>query len=489
MKYPFLSLVILSALLIACSTKNEKQQPLDKLESRQLDSLMIYSHEHGMFNGSVAVVRNDSVLFQESYGLTGQASAQEIDAETIFYIASIAKQFTAMGIMILQERGLLQVDDALGTYLPQLTSIDDQATIRHLLQHTAGISDRTYYQLENPDNQAVLEQLRTLDASGFGAANQRFSYSNTGYVLLALIIEKVSGRSIQAFLQEEIFTPLGMNRTTTSKEEVAKDKNRADGYSVLGKPSSYQSSVIGPAGIYSTINDLLSWNAAINQGKLISAQTLKQIFANGQTENGPISFQLGDDEYGYGFGWMPFQKGKDELVRHDGSTEGFRSLIRKNLSQNVDILMLTNHGGALAMDEITDGIDEILNSQRFHTPNIPLPNRVINQLNQGGIDSVVSMLHATIDPANKPDERVLGRLGYTLQNNGRLEEAIQLYRVNLGLYPESSNALYVLGEAYLSTEKYSQAREIYQQFLTIKPESEYAREKLALINAKPGENP
>ena len=482
MKHIFIKLLFVCTTLTSCITSSKKEN----LQSKQLDTLMTYSHNHGMFNGSIAILKNDTLIYKQSYGFTNKHEPQEINTETLFYLASISKQFTAMGIMMLHEKGLLNYDDKLGKYLPELKSVHEAITIKNLLQHTSGISDRTYYRLQNPSNLDVLKELKKLEDSSVGNPNKQFSYSNTGYVLLALVIEEVSGTSIQDFFQKEIFDPLEMNRTTTSKDRFAKDKNRAFPYNILGLASTYNSSVVGPAGIYSTVDDLIKWNAAINKNKLVTNKTKEQAFANGTIEGKEISFKLGDDDFGYGFGWMPFSKNNSQYVRHDGSTEGYSTLIRKNLSQNSDIIFLTNHGSALAMDGVTNGIDQILDSQTYVQPNIPLPNQIVNILNKEDIHAVVKMLKSTLTQSNKPDERVLGRLGYTMQNNGKIEDAIELYKINLDLYPKSTNALYVLGEAYLSEKKYELAKEIYNRFLEVKPNSEYATEKLTLIRKRTG---
>ncbi|WP_075341129.1 serine hydrolase [Tenacibaculum agarivorans] len=478
MKYLLIPIVFTCLLVSSCTRTSIKENPRIK----QLDTLMTYSHDHGMFNGSIAILQNNTIIFKQSYGFTNNNTTQKINTETLFYIASISKQFTAMAIMILQERGLLNYDDTISKYLPELKSIHKDVNIKNLLQHTSGISDRTYYQLTNPNNQDVFEKLKSLEDSSIGNPNQRFSYSNTGYVLLAFIIEKVSKTTIQDFFQKEIFDKLDMSRTTTYKEKFTSDLNKAYPYNILGLKSTYSSSVIGPGGIYSTVTDLIQWNTAINNNKLVTENTKKLAFTNGSIEGKPISFKLGKNEFGYGFGWSPFSKYNDHYVRHDGSTEGYRALIRKNLSKNTDIILLTNHGGAFAMDEIVDKLDQILETQTYTPPKIPLTNQIMNILNTKDIDAVVTMLTSTLNQDNKPDERVLGRLGYTMQNNGKINDAIALYKVNLDLYPTSINALYVLGEAYLSEKKYKLAKEIYNRFLEVQPDSEYAIEKLKLIN-------
>jgi CubicO group peptidase (beta-lactamase class C family) len=158
----------------------------------KIDSLLNYCNENGMFNGSIAIAKNDTVIFKKSYGLTEKESSKKINSETLFYLASVSKQFTAMSIMILQEKGLLEYEEPVVKYLPELKSLGSKVTIRQLLNHTSGISDRLYYKLKKPNNQEVIEALKTLKPAEFGNSIQNFRYSNSGFILLDSIIEKIS---------------------------------------------------------------------------------------------------------------------------------------------------------------------------------------------------------------------------------------------------------------------------------------------------------
>lgn len=470
--------------MVSACQKTASTPTSSDLKAIKLDTLFTYCHDHGMLNGAVAIVRNDTVLFKGAYGETITTSGKEINPETLFYLASLSKQFTAMAIMILQERKLLSYDDSITMYLPELTALNKDITIRNLLNHTAGISDRAYYQLKDPGNEEVIEAIKEMEPEQFGKPNQSFAYVNTGYVLLASIVETVSGKPLDRFFQEEIFTPLAMERTFVGSADFLADENRVQPYDITGQKADYTSSVVGPGGIYSTINDLIKWNTSLNQHTLVSQQTIELAFTNGTIgDDEPISFELSHQTFGYGFGWMPFVVDSHQVVRHDGSTSGYRSLIRKDRSANVDILLLTNHGGGFAMDEIVKGINEIIFTSQYSTPTVPITNRVVNDLKTQGIDFAIEQLRGYTKGQPVPDERVLGRLGYTYLQHDLLDEAIGLFEFNQTLHPQSVNALYVLGEAYLASEQYEAAKSTYDKFLVLKPADEHAVQRLKMIGA------
>ncbi len=453
-------------------------------QTLKFDSLLTYCNNHGMFNGSIAIIKNGTVIFNKSYGTINKISNKEIDSETLFYIASVSKQFTAMGIMILQERGLLNYDDLVVKYITNIKSLNQNMTIRHLLNHTSGISDRSYYQLQNPTNQDVLEALKLLKPNDFRKPHQNFAYSNTGYVLLASIIENVAKKSIKEFYQDEIFNPLHMSRTTTTKKIFKMDNNKVKPYNIIGKVATYESSAIGPAGIYSTINDLIKWNSELNHPTLVSSKTLELAFTRGQIEKGKISFDIAKKEYGYGFGWMLTTEGNSKIVRHDGSTDGYRSLIRKDISNNIDVILLNNHGGSLAMNEIIHGLNQILENTNYQTPKVPISNWIVNELMTNTMDSVIKNLKTRFSKEGLPDERILGRLGYTYLNQKMIHEAIGLFELNLQLHPESIDANYVLAEAYIENQQFKKAKKAYSKYLLLKPNSEFAIKRLQLIESK-----
>jgi len=435
-----------------------------------------------MFHGVIAICKNNQILYNKAFGTLNNTSDTLINENTLFYIASVSKQFTAMCIMLLQESGNLEYDDPATNYLPNLKSLPDHITIRHLLTHTAGLSDRNYYALKNPTNEDVLQMIGEMTVADFGSSGVQFSYSNTGYILLAAIIEHVTGSSIDIFLEEAIFSPLGMDRTTCSKTKWNTENNKVQPYNIIGTPADHHAVVIGPAGIYSCLKDLIIWNQALNNNTLVSAETKEEAFAYGNTTTGPISYTLNDLSYGYGFGWSPFTQIQKQFVQHDGSTEGYRSLIRKNRTDSVDIIMLTNHGGAFAMGEITTGIDEILFGGSFKEPETPLAIEVVNALRVKNIETVRAEMTTRISSDNAPDERILGRLGFTYQNENRMKEAIGLFKWNASLHPLSTNALYALGEAYIKNQQFKEAKKTYTKYLAVKPDSEHARSRLHYID-------
>ncbi|GGG36006.1 hypothetical protein GCM10010976_04650 [Bizionia arctica] len=430
-----------------------------------------------MFNGAVLVTKNDSIIYKKAFGYANEKTKEKITPESVFYIASVSKQFTAMGIMILKEEGKLSFDDKIKNFFPNYPEYLNSITIRQLLNHTSGLTDREYYQLTNPNNQDVLEVLMKQDSLEL-KNGETFRYSNSGYVMLALLIEKLSGNSIDQFWNQQIFEPLEMKNTTATKAVVDQIPNKVIGYNLIGEKIDYKSSVMGPGGIYSTLNDLEKWNRAINTNKLVSSKTLDEAFKNGKLNEGPISISMNNQEYGYGFGWMPYVANGKKYVQHDGSVESYRSLIKKNLTDGYDYIFLTNQGGRLAMEELTTSIDLILEKTQYTVPKIPITNKIVMAYRATDIITATTEIKNEVSNNSNNyniDENSLNRLAYTYFRNDQINIAIEIFKLNTELYSKSSNAFDSLAESYLSNNQLELSKENYLKSLELNPQNTNAK--------------
>lgn len=287
---------------------------------------------------SLLVVRDGKSVVRRSYGQSNLEDRIATTPETNYRLASVTKQFTAAAILLLIQDGKLTLDDRLKKLLPSLSSAVDSVTITHLLTHTSGIIDYedvipagTVAQLRDAD---VLRLLEVHDSVYFkrGAG---YRYSNSGYVLLALIVERASGKSFAAFLRERIFLPLGMNNTVAYEEGSSTVTNRAFGYTMKDgvwtrKDQSTTSAVLGDGGIYSSIDDLAKWDAALYDSRLLSDDSRRLAFTpHTATDQAEVK---------YGFGWRI----TGETLWHSGETVGFRNVIVRNPSRRLTVVMLTN---------------------------------------------------------------------------------------------------------------------------------------------------
>ncbi len=303
-----------------------------------IDALM--QHYDGQVPGaSVLVLKNGEPAFRRSYGLAVVEDRTPVTPASNFRLASVSKQFTAAAILLLAEDGTLSIDDPVKRWLPSLPAVADKVTLRHLLSHGSGLLD--YEDLMDPaDTRQVhdIDVLRLLEKEnrGYFAPGTRYRYSNSGYALLALVVGKASDTDFASFLRQRIFVPLGMQNTYAHQDGVDDVPNRAYGYSKIdGKwqrtDQSTTSAVLGDGGIYSSIDDLARWDAALYDERLLRRASLQQAFspANDTTE---------PDVPHYGFGWRI----NGDALWHSGESLGFRNVILRYPKQRLTVVVLTN---------------------------------------------------------------------------------------------------------------------------------------------------
>ena len=296
------------------------------------------------FRGAVLVGIDGRVVFEKAYGFGDEEWSAPNTLHTKFRIASLGKQFTAACILLLQERGRLNVHDSISRFLPGLPAAWQSITIHQLLTHTSGIPsytsspeivkiDRTG---ATPQQMIELVADRPLDF----APGTKWSYSNTGYILLGMIVEKISGQSYADFLRTNIFEPLRMSESGYDKARNIL-KERASGYDIidghLANADFIDMSIpFSAGGIYSTVEDMYRWNEALSApGKLLSADSLKQMF----TEYSEAVHE--GQHYGYGVVISRLRFGK-LLYYHGGGVEGFSSSIQRYPNDRVCIVILSN---------------------------------------------------------------------------------------------------------------------------------------------------
>jgi CubicO group peptidase (beta-lactamase class C family) len=287
---------------------------------------------------SVLVLRDGQPVVWASYGLADLETGTPATPSTNYRLASVTKQFTAAAILLLAEDGRLNLVDRVNDWLPSLPKAAEQVTIHHLLTHTSGLIDyedvipETFAaQLHDGD---VLRLLETQERTYFRAGGG-YRYSNSGYALLALIVQQASGTSFAAFLRERIFTTLGMDDTVAYEEGVSTVRRRAIGYTqVAGRwdrtDQDQTSAVLGDGGIYSSIDDLAKWDAALYDSRLLQRSSLRAAFTPATHTDDP------DVEYGYGW------RITGETLWHSGESVGFRNVIVRYPKRRVTVVVLTN---------------------------------------------------------------------------------------------------------------------------------------------------
>lgn len=287
---------------------------------------------------SVLVLRDGEPLVRRSYGMADLEAQVAATPRTNYRLASVSKQFTAASILLLSEDGRLHLDDKVRDWLPTLPHVADPVTIRHLLTHTSGLID--YEDVMDPADTRqvhdadVLKLLESQDRTYFPPGTG-YRYSNSGYALLALIVERASKQRYADFLRERIFRPLGMAHTVAHEDGISEVAQRAYGYSFadgawVRTDQSTTSAVLGDGGIYSSIDDLARWDAALYDERLLKSTSLQQAFT---------PFTATDDpDVRYGYGWRI----TGETLWHSGETIGFRNVIVRYPKERLTVVVLTN---------------------------------------------------------------------------------------------------------------------------------------------------
>src|SRR3974390_193961 len=273
------------------------------------NKLMTTLHERGQFNGAILVAEHGDVLYRKGFGQADITTGTAFAPDTVSDIASVTKQFTAMAVMMLAERRRLGYDDLISKYIPEFSGASQlgKITVRQLLTHTSGLPD--YGDLGIDDSglnpSSLIAALLKKDAE-ISKPGMKYRYSNAGYALLAIVVQRVSGQRLSDFLTQEIFLPCGMNNTFVYDDRAVKRPGMAVGYDTFGQVDvGGPSSVPGDGGIYTTVDDLFKWDQALNTEKLVSQSTLAEAFTPASVEEGKST---------YGFGWNVGLDGANKYV-------------------------------------------------------------------------------------------------------------------------------------------------------------------------------
>lgn len=363
----------------------------DKVD--EFNEILKESYQNYHFNGHVLVVHHGRIIYNNYIGYADFNNKDTLNSESLYQLASVSKQFTAMAIMILKERNLLDYDNKMVKYIPELSNSEyhyyDSISIRHLLNHTAGLPNYMYFvekYMEKDDfpyNDEVVKLLAEHKMFLNFRPGSRFNYSNTGYMLLALIAERVSGMPFAEFVEKNIFQPLEMNESFIySRADGKRDsKNRLVGFKKYRKYYPIQETcndgVVGDKGVYSTASDLYRWDRALYTEKLVSKRTLEEAFTPARLNNGR------EIPYGFGFRLKEID-GNEQVVYHNGLWNGFRTAFYRYVDDNSTVLIM-DHTDCKAKHIIAKKIENILLSQNLNYTQV-LAEKAIEEGPEKAID-------------------------------------------------------------------------------------------------------
>ena len=291
---------------------------------------------------SLAVVRDGEVVKAQGYGLANVELGVPARPETIYQSGSVGKQFTAALVMILVEDGKLSLDDRIGKHVAEAPETWRDITVRHLLTHTSGLSNALYDELDMRRDYSEDELVKEIAALPLDfAPGTRWSYSNPGYVMLGVLVRRVTGKFYGDLLRERVFAPLGM-ATARIIDEAAIVPNRAAGYRLVDgelKNQEWVSPVLNTTAdgaLYLTVLDLARWDAGLYTEKLLDRAALDLTWTPARLADGsPVP-------YGYGFGWMVGEVRGHRVVRHGGGWQGFATDIVRFVDKKLTVIVLTN---------------------------------------------------------------------------------------------------------------------------------------------------
>ncbi len=327
-----------------------------QVTSTQIDAIFASLKSANAPGAAVLVVRNGQPVFRRGYGVADLRTLNSIDARTNFRLASFTKQFTAACIMLLVHDGKLHYDDHLTDFFPEFPAYGKPITVRNLLNHTSGLPDyedilEKQYPNTPPEkvpqilDGGVLKLLEQQTSAKFPAGS-KWEYSNSGYAVLAMIVEKVSGQSFGEFLHDRIFVPLKMTNTLAYQKGKNEVPHRAYGHTKKGDAwqqtdQSPTSAVLGDGGIYSSLDDLAKWDRALREHTLLSAAEMLPALTPVEPTGGPAKIPDGPT-VSYGFGWFLDPYHGHKRMSHDGETIGFRTTIQRFPDDKLTIIVLAN---------------------------------------------------------------------------------------------------------------------------------------------------
>jgi CubicO group peptidase (beta-lactamase class C family) len=342
------------ALLLAALRGFPGGTPLDSITA-YIESELVRQHIPGV---SVGILRGDSVLLARGFGFSNLELHVPASDSTVYQSGSLGKQFTAAGVVTLAQQGRLRLDDRITRWLPEGAGVWDSITVRHLLTHTSGITEYTdsTFDYRKDYTEAQLVQFAAARPLDFRPGS-RWSYSNTGYLLLGVLMHRVAGRFYGDVLRDLIFSPVGM-RTTRIISEADIVPNRAAGYQLV-KGRIQNQEWVAPSlnttadgSLYFTVDDLLKWATSLNHRRVPSAAVLDLAWSPVRLNDGGL--------YPYGFGWDLTDQRRHARIGHTGSWQGFKTALYRYPDFNLTIIVLANLAQAQpgAMAEAIAGILE-----------------------------------------------------------------------------------------------------------------------------------
>ncbi|MFP2898435.1 serine hydrolase [Corallococcus sp. 4LFB] len=458
---------------------------------QELDRLLRQYHQLRMFNGAALVANAKGVVLKKAYGSANLEWNVPNTPDTKFRLASLTKQFTAMVVLQLVAEGKLKLDDTLASALPDYRKdTGSRVTIAQLLNHTSGIPNYTsapdFFPKVSRNPYPVADFVKQFASGDLEfEPGSKFNYSNSGYFLLGAIIERATGKTYAQAVQERIFTPLGMKDSGYDVHATVLPK-RASGYELepegyVNAPYLDMSLPYAAGSLYSTVEDLYRWDRAL-YGNTLLPEPLKQKM-----------FTPGLENYGFGFSMDPLKldDGKTELatINHSGGINGFSTRIYRVPASKEVVILLDNTSRGDALKPLAAGLFSVLHGIPPSPPRQGIREVLVSALGKAPIADTLARyreLKATKADAYDFSEGQLNSLGYQLLREGRTADAIELFKLNVEMFPKVGNVYDSLGEAYLAAGDKARARVNYRKAVELDPANKNAAAALQKLGTPSG---
>ncbi len=435
--------LIFSLFFLGFIYAQEQKNELLLKYNKTIDSLMQISYERGIFNGNVLVTRNDSLVYQKSFGYTDASEQTKLTKKSIFNIGSIGKEFNAVSIIMLIEKGELEFDDKLSQFGLDLPAWSKKVTVKHLLNYTSGLPQIDYENVENEKD--ILENLQTLPNLLFEPGTN-YNYNNNSVFLQKKIIENVTKKTYQEFVTDNIISPLKMKNVVFDPYFDYPNITRCFDVDKI----SCENTSTSKGWLWVSIDDLNKWITALHNNKLISRVSLELLLKNSYFKNKESSLGSSHDSFA--------------LHLHGGQSYQFEAAFLSELKNDLNIILMSNNKSKGF--EITHSLYNIMKGKSFSIPKKSIYRQIRSKCYDNidlGIQYYYDLKKSSLDIYDFGNPKELNALGDDLVASKKINESIEIFKIAVSEFPKNVKAYNSLGEAYYKNNQYDLALVNYKK--------------------------
>ncbi len=477
---------------------NINAQMHNSITVEKIDKLFNHAIKNDAFNGAAIISQNGEIIYKKVNGINNIDNGSLNRINSLFSIGSVSKQYCGFGIMFLNDKGLLNVDDKFSKYFPDYPQ-GEKFTIRNLLNHTAGIPNWTnsnqhsYFRVkgrlgdfnDNITDKVVYDYLKKLNKLDF-TPGEKYSYSNSGYVLLSHLISKISNMPYSQFMRENIFIPIGLNNMYVNSDPNLDKTRRAVGFTNFGIKDDNNLMTGGDGGIYTTVEDMHKWNQIIRSRTFLSKKAYKEIFKIPKLNNGKELRTNNDYSSNsiYGFGWIFTKQDGEDIFKHDGGINAISAINYVDIKRKFEIIMVSNKGTNTPLVPLHENIMSILKNEPFELYKMSIHIKLKAQIDKLGIENAVKWYNSLNKKNNLEynfEPNSLNRLGYFYLDKEEVSMAKKIFQINLQQFMDNGNLWDSYAEAFYRNKEYLVALSLYEKSLQLSPDNKNAKTMIELI--------